>query len=167
MESQMIRLNLKVNRLAVICGMVSRDMASTIPTIRKESTMVRAINIIKIYSNTTTGIPCERENSRSNAMEIIGWRNRVKNKAKAPDNKASKRISVFVMVRILPNRYADKSGAKPGERKLNIMPSAMPNVQNTAMAESSRISFRLLSHSTPNAENTEKIAAERIGEMPV
>lgn len=47
------------------------------------------------------------------------------------------------------------------------MPNAIPNVQNTAIAESSRISFRLLSHSTPNADSTEKIAAERIGEIPV
>ena len=47
-----------------------------------------------------------------------------------------------------------------------MMPMAMPNVQNTAIAESSRMSRRLLSHSTPNAERTEKTAAERMGEMP-
>ena len=47
------------------------------------------------------------------------------------------------------------------------MPNAMPNVQKTAMAESSRMSFRLLSHSTPKADNTEKTAAERIGEIPI
>ena len=39
-------------------------------------------------------------------------------------------------------------------------------LQNTAMAESSRISFRLLSHSTPKADNTENTAAESIGEIP-
>lgn len=48
-----------------------------------------------------------------------------------------------------------------------MMPNAMPNVQKTAMAESSRMSFRLLSHSTPKADNTEKTAAERIGEIPI
>jgi len=37
----------------------------------------------------------------------------------------------------------------------------MPNVQKTAMAESSRISFRLLSHSTPKADKTENTAASR------
>jgi hypothetical protein len=30
-------------------------------------------------------------------------------------------MSVRVMVRIFPNRKADKSGAKPGERKLKII----------------------------------------------
>ena len=39
-----------------------------------------------------------------------------------------------------------------------MMPNAIPSVQNTAMAESSRMSFRLLSHSTPNADSTEKTA---------
>ena len=47
-----------------------------------------------------------------------------------------------------------------------MMPNAIPNVQNTAMAESSRMSFRLLSHSTPKADNTENMAAERIGDIP-
>lgn len=47
------------------------------------------------------------------------------------------------------------------------MPNAMPNVQNTAIAESSRISFRLLSHSTPKADKTANKAADRMGEMPV
>lgn len=47
-----------------------------------------------------------------------------------------------------------------------MMPNAIPNVQNTAMAESSRISLRLLSHSTPKAESTEKTAADNIGEIP-
>lgn len=41
----------------------------------------------------------------------------------------------------------------------------MPNVQNTAMAESSRISFRLLSHSTPKADKTANKAADRMGEI--
>ena len=73
----------------------------------------------------------------------------------------------MVIVRILPNKKAERSGKNPGERKLKIMPIAMPDVQNTAMAESSRISFRLLSHSTPKAENTEKMAADKRGEIPV
>ena len=83
------------------------------------------------------------------------------------DIMSSIQMSVVVIVRILPNKKADRSGANPGERKLKIIPIAIPNVQNTAMAESSRMSFRLLSHSTPKAESTEKIAADKIGEMPV
>ena len=71
------------------------------------------------------------------------------------------------MVRILPNKKADRSGAKPGDRKLKMIPMAMPKVQKTAIAESSRISLRLLSHSTPKAESTEKMAADRMGEKPV
>lgn len=167
MDSQMMRLNLNVNRLAVICGIVSNEIARTMPTIRKERTIVSAMNIIKIYSNRTTGIPCERENSRSNATEMIGWINNVKNKIKANDSIANRRISICVIVSMLPNKYAERSGANPGERKLNMIPSAIPNVQKTAMAESSRISFRLLSHSTPKAENTENSAADRMGEIPV
>ena len=79
---------------------------------------------------------------------------------------ASNRISVGVMVRMLPNRKADKSGVNPGARKLKIIPTAIPKVQNTAIAESSRISFRLLNHSTPKEESTEKIAADNRGEIP-
>ena len=76
-------------------------------------------------------------------------------------------MSVIVIVNIFPNKKADKSGVNPGAKKLNMIPIAMPKVQKTAMAESSRISFRLLNHSTPKADNTEKIAAPRIGEIPM
>ena len=79
---------------------------------------------------------------------------------------ASNKISAGVIVRMLPNRKADKSGVNPGARKLKMIPTAIPKVQNTAMAESSRMSFRLLNHSTPKAESTEKMAAESRGEMP-
>ena len=48
-----------------------------------------------------------------------------------------------------------------------MMPSAMPSVQKTAMAESSRMSLRLLSHSTPKADSTANTAADRMGGMPV
>lgn len=47
-----------------------------------------------------------------------------------------------------------------------MIPSAIPSVQNMAMAESSRMSFRLLSHSTPKADKTEKTAADKMGDMP-
>ena len=56
MDSQMIFLKLYVKRFAVICGMVSSEMARTMPTMRRQATMVRAINIISTYSNTSTGI---------------------------------------------------------------------------------------------------------------
>ena len=71
------------------------------------------------------------------------------------------------MVRILPKRYDERSGVNPGARKLKMMPTAMPKVQNTAMAESSRMSLRWLSHSTPNAERTEKTEAVSRGDRPV
>ena len=48
-----------------------------------------------------------------------------------------------------------------------MIPSAIPSVQNMAMAESSRMSFRLLSHSTPKADKTEKTAADKMGDMPI
>ena len=40
-------------------------------------------------------------------------------------------------------------------------------VQNTAIAETSYISLRLLSHSTPKADSTANTPAARIGETPV
>ena len=141
-------------------------MASTIPTMRRHDTMVSAMNIIRIYSNKATGIRWERANSRSKAMQMIGFRNKVKNSVSSTERMASNRMSVGVMVRMLPNRKADKSGVNPGARKLKIIPTAIPKVQNTAIAESSRISFRLLNHSTPKEESTEKIAADNRGEMP-
>ena len=55
-DHQIIFLKLWVNKLAVICGKVSREMASTIPTMRRHDTMVSAMNIIRIYSNKATGI---------------------------------------------------------------------------------------------------------------
>ena len=74
-DHQIIFLKLWVNKLAVICGKVSREMASTIPTMRRHDTMVSAMNIIRIYSNKATGIRWERANSRSKAMQMIGFRN--------------------------------------------------------------------------------------------
>ena len=56
-----------ISYLAVICGTVSSEMTSTMPTMRRHATMVSAMNIISTYSNTCTGIPCERANSRSKA----------------------------------------------------------------------------------------------------
>mgnify|MGYP006917313287 CR=1 FL=1 len=53
-DHQIIFLKLWVNKLAVICGKVSREMASTIPTMRRHDTMVSAMNIIRIYSNKAT-----------------------------------------------------------------------------------------------------------------
>ena len=67
MESQMMRWNRCENKLAVICGTVSSEITSTMPTMRRHATMVSAMNIISTYSNTCTGIPCERANSRSKA----------------------------------------------------------------------------------------------------
>lgn len=54
-EAHIICLNLLVNKFAIICGIVSNDIASTIPIIRKHATIVIAMNIIIIYSNNATG----------------------------------------------------------------------------------------------------------------
>lgn len=70
------------------------------------------------------------------------------------------------MVRILPKRYSDKLGAYPGDRKVRIIPKAIPKDQKTAIAESSRTPSLVDSHSIPNAERTEKAMAERIGFKP-
>ena len=48
------------NKLAVICGTVSSEMTSTMPTMRRHATMVSAMNIISTYSKISTGIFCER-----------------------------------------------------------------------------------------------------------
>ena len=44
-DHQIIFLKLWVNKLAVICGKVSREMASTIPTMRRHDTMVSAMTV--------------------------------------------------------------------------------------------------------------------------
>ena len=163
----MIFLKLYVNRFAVICGSVSSDITRTMPIILRQATMVSAINIISTYSNCATGRCCERANSLSNAIETICLRNTVKNIANARLIMPSRIMSLSVMVSIFPNRKEDSSGVNPGARKLKIIPTAIPKVQNTAMAESSLISLLLLSHSTPNADRTEKIAAVSRGEIPV
>lgn len=162
----MMRLKLLVNKLAVICGSVSSDITNTIPTMRRHDTMVSAMNIMRRYSNKATGRCCERANSLSKAMAMIALRNKPKNTANITLSMPSMAMSLVVMVRILPNRYDDKSGVKPGAKKLNMIPIAIPKVQNTAMAESSRISLRLLSHSTPKADSTENIAAHSMGDTP-
>lgn len=82
-DKRMIRLKLNVNRFAVICGIVSRDMANTMPIIRRQDTMVNATDIIRIYSNKVTGKRCDFANSRSNAIATIVRINNVKNSIRA------------------------------------------------------------------------------------
>ena len=76
-------LNLRVNRLAVTWGMVSMEMTITIPTIRRQATMVSAMNAIIRYSMAVTGRCCERANSASNATETSGRRKTVKKNSAA------------------------------------------------------------------------------------
>ena len=66
-----MRPKLYVKRLAVICGMVSMLMASTMPTMRNVETMVMAMSAIMVYSTRLTGSRCERANSGSNAVLTI------------------------------------------------------------------------------------------------
>jgi hypothetical protein len=75
-------------------------------------------------------------------------------------------MSVPFIANMLPKRNDGKSGINPGVRKQHIMPMLMPNVQNTAMAESSlTLPFSDI-HCMPNALSTENTMAERIGLMP-
>ena len=69
MLAAMMRRKLKVNRLAVICGTVSRLIASTMPTSRSVETMVMAMSAMSRYSITLTGRCCERAKVLSNDME--------------------------------------------------------------------------------------------------
>ena len=66
--NQIIFLKLCVNKLAVIWGSVSKEMTNTMPIIRKHETMVKAMNIMSIYSKSVTGIRWDRAYSLSNAM---------------------------------------------------------------------------------------------------
>ncbi len=63
----MMRLKLLVRVLAVICGMVSKLMHSTMPTKRSVDTMVMAIRAIIRYSIKATGRRCERAKMGSKA----------------------------------------------------------------------------------------------------
>ena len=63
----MMRLKSWVSVLAVICGMVSRLMLNTMPTIRSVATMVIAMRAIMRYSIKSTGKRCERAKLASNA----------------------------------------------------------------------------------------------------
>ena len=75
--------------------------------------------------------------------------------------------SAVPIVKMLPKRKEGRSGMKPGVRKQQMMPTLMPSVQKTAMAESSRTSLRFDSHSTPQALNTANTMADRMGLMPL
>ena len=156
-----------VNRLAVMEGKVSNEITITMPTILRQEMMVSAMNIINKYSKRTTGSFCERAYSLSYAIKRMVLKKHPKKIINNSERMPNIHMSVEVMVRIFPNRYVERSGVNPGAKKLKIIPTAIPNVQNTAIAESSRISFRLLSHSTPNADSVAKTAADRRGEIPV
>ena len=104
MDSQMMRVNEWVKRLAVSCGIVSNEMTNTMPTKRKQPTMLRAINIISRYSNSLTRMPCEAANSRSKAMAIIGRMYRAKKRVVSKATMPKKRRSGTAMVKIFPKR---------------------------------------------------------------
>ena len=104
MESQIICLKLWLKRLAVICGKVSREMTSTIPTMRRQATTVRAISIMSKYSIRLTGNRCERANSRSKAMATMDRSERVKKSTNAVVTPPINQRSLWVMVRMLPKR---------------------------------------------------------------
>ena len=124
-DSQMMRLNWQVNKLAVIWGMVSREIASTMPTMRRHATIVRAISIISPYSIVLTGRCWERANSRSNARQMIGCRNKVNISISIADIAASVHMSEWVMVRIFPKRPQPRPLALPSV----LLPSVLRFLQ--------------------------------------
>ena len=67
------------------------------------------------------------------------------------------------MVRILPKRNSLNSGVYPGVIKMQMIPIAIPNAQNAAIAESSRTPFLRDIHSTPSADSTAKNKAYMVG----
>ena len=89
-DRKIIFLKLLVNRFAVICGSVNKDMTSTIPTICKQATMVNAMKNIKVYSKKCTGIFCDKANSLSKAMATMVLRKKPKKRIKATANMPSK-----------------------------------------------------------------------------
>ena len=146
MASSIMCLNCLQNRFAVICGRVRSDITSTMPIILRHETIVRAMTVIIRYSMPSTGSRCERANSRSNAMATIGFSISAKSVPTKIVRMARSHRSLLVIVRMLPKRNDDRSARNPGVRNEKMMPMAMPNVQKTAIAESSRMSERWLNH---------------------
>lgn len=159
-------LKLNVKRLAVICGIVNRLIASTIPTMRSVDTMVIAIKIIIKYSIVLTGNRCERAKMVSNAMLTIVLYKSPKTTIATSVSDAKTKRSVVPIVRIFPNKNEGKSGINPGVKKQQIMPTLIPRVQNMAMAESSLMCPFVESHCTPHALIIEKIIADIMGLIP-
>ena len=104
MDSQMIRLKLWLKRLAVICGRVSKDRTRTMPIIRRQATMVKAMNIINMYSKSATGMRCERAYSLSKAIWIMVLRKHAKKAINKMDKPAKIKMSVNVIVSMLPTK---------------------------------------------------------------
>ena len=147
--------------------MVSRLMASTMPTIFSVATMVMAMSVIIRYSMAVTGRCCERAKVLSNAMFWIGRRRKVKRRATMRASPPSSHRSALSMARMLPKRKEGRSGMNPGVRKQQMMPTLIPRVQNMAMAESFRTFFLRDIHCTPKALRMAKTMAESIGLIPV
>ena len=68
----------KSKRQSIIGSRISNNYHHAVRNLlrRRQATMVNAINIISTYSNISTGIFCERANSRSKAIYTIGRINR-------------------------------------------------------------------------------------------
>ena len=104
MDENIIFIKLLVNRLAVIWGIVSRDITKTIPTICRQATIVKAINSISVYSKKCTGSPCDNENSLSKEIDIIGCINKEKKAISATDRVPSMIKSTWLIVKMFPNK---------------------------------------------------------------
>ena len=151
---------------AVICGIVSKLIASTIPTILSVDTIAIAISAIIMYSMHLTCSPCDVAKVESKATLCISLYINVNIAITTTDSIARSHKSAYPIVRILPNRKDGRSGINPGVRKQQMMPMLIPKVQNTAIAESSLTLPLLDIHSTPNALNIENTIADNIGFIP-
>ena len=104
MDSQMMRWNLCEKRLAVICGIVSNEITSTMPTIRKQATIVSAMNIISMYSKACVGIPLRTGKLAVERYVYYRVQKSEKNKISSIASPPSKAMSLNVIVRMFPNR---------------------------------------------------------------
>ena len=90
--------------LAVIWGMVSRLMASTMPTMRRVATMVMAITAISVYSIMSTGNCWARAKMGSNATLTMLRKNTTVSAATISVSPPSSTRSSWPMVSRLPKR---------------------------------------------------------------
>ena len=79
--------------------------------------MVRAMKAMSVYSKAATGMRCERANSRSKAMAVIGLRNNVKNRMKGYAQDSQQCNVTPVDGQNIAEQEGRRSGVNPGARE--------------------------------------------------